>query len=237
MDVFQLQRHLNATFGDRNRRVTPQLVDRIMFLNLAVGYLQEAVQKHRGEKAKIRYALARVIGWTCCVAEYMPNSNIVLAMSAKYPEMGCGYCGKPVCSCKGHRKRNVPGEPNPVQCRWSITRWQAHFQQVYGEKNRQRGLENCINRLFKEVTEIIELHIAQSLGADLPDFPKLFVNEVVDIIAWCFGIAYLLKINLEDGLVELYGRGCTGCRSPVCICPTVIFDIFGHMRVGSVAAA
>ena len=69
MELKVLINHFFNLYGRRNRIFLHGLRERIDFLNLAVGDLQDAIRKTSGSRA-IEIALTRVVARVFCVAEH-----------------------------------------------------------------------------------------------------------------------------------------------------------------------
>ena len=70
-------------------------------------------------------------------------------MARKYGPDFCIYCRKEACACL-ERRNNV----KPLECAeasrlsWSLQDWCNHLKRTYGTRNKEKGIENVINRLF-----------------------------------------------------------------------------------------
>lgn len=220
MTLWKLQLHFRHLYGRRNRVYMPSRRTRIDFLNLAIGDLQEAIRKNSGD-AKLGIALARVVSRTFCVAEAFFDLSIPKAMARKYRSEGCGYCNKFPCQC-------IEKRPNPVisaklnlqQLQWSLNNWCAHFRKLYGDKNKEKGIENIINRLFKEISELqsLELEVYVNLEMTIDKAEDEFGFELADVLAWTIATANFYKVDLEKSVWDRYGTGCGKCRQCPCIC-------------------
>ena len=105
MKLNDAMQHFSKLYGRRNRIFLPSLRDRIDFLNLAIGDLQDAVRKGVNEQL-LGVALARVISRIFCIAEHFQELDIAWAMARKYGPDFCIYCRKEACACL-ERRNNV----------------------------------------------------------------------------------------------------------------------------------
>ena len=88
---------------------------------------------------------------------------------------------------------------------------QRHIRDMYFEKDAARGVEGTFMWLTEEIGEL-----ASALrGNDRENLAE----EFADVIAWLTTIANVAEIDLNEALVQKYGRGCPGCQRLVCECP------------------
>lgn len=219
MTIHQLSVMLKNIYDRSNRVFISNLVERINFLNLAVGHLQDTVRKHSDDRDAVSLALARVMAWTFCVVHNFDDLDMAKALSSKFPNT-CGYCKHIPCDCDPkNRKVHKITEPSAEQIAWGIAEWQNHFDKLYGPANRRRGIENTINRMFKEVCELLELAMGtHHLDAPVDELEHEFALEAADVIAWCFAAAILLEIDLSKAMFDQYGNGCSVCHKVPCEC-------------------
>lgn len=220
MTLRELQLHFNYLFGRRNRVYMSSRRARIDFLNLAIGDLQEAIRKNTGDD-KLGIALARVVSRVFCIAEGFFDLSISEAMSRKYRMEGCSYCNKLPCQCVERRPSpTILDKPDPRQMVWSLRSWCIHFRDLYGEKNREKGIENIINRLFKEISELqsLELEVYGSSEMPIVKIEEEFGFELADAMAWTIATANFYKVDLEKAVWSRYGAGCRKCSQKHCVC-------------------
>lgn len=224
MTLRRLLKHFFLLYGRRNRIFFHGLHDRIHFLNVAIGDLQDVVRKERANQS-LEVALARVVARIFCVAEHFLKLPFVEAMSLQYPSTGCGYCRDFPCSCVERRpepkldhRSSAPNE----QLDWSIGEWCAHLEALYGEKNRAKGIENTLNRLFREISELMSLSMQATSGeidGSLDEIEWEFASELSQALAWTIAIANLFQdVDLESAILERYGSGCSHCHANPCEC-------------------
>ena len=233
----QWQTHFFQMYGRRNSLFIDGLRERVGFLLHAIGDLQDVIRKGGGEETK--NALASTVGWTFCVAGHFGNLPLAEMMASKYPVSGCVYCGHLPCDChQGQRSAVKLVIPHPQQFDWSLTKWQTHLDRVYGARNRQIGLENALNRLFKEVCEINELQMGLArTEATVEEMEHEFALKVVDILVWIIAVAYLLGLDLERAVSARYGARCPTCLNLPCACGRFIIDQGRLRRIGANTAA
>lgn len=232
MTLQALMEHFFELYGLRNRIFLSGLRKRIDFLNLAIADLQDAVRKEVGQE-KLKIALARVVSRIFCIAENFINLPFVKAMARKYPLGHCSYCQKWPCQCPERRPEVlIRSSAHNEQMLWSLKEWCLHFDRLYGERNRTKGIENILNRLFKEVSELLTLQMSashnlpvsqnvtepQRIKSSLHQIVEEFAFELADALAWTIAVANLLRIDLEKAVLDRYGDGCWCCKKKPCDC-------------------
>lgn len=73
-----------------------------------------------------------------------------------------------------------------------ISEFQTHIEDVYGEKDRERGIAMSVAWLAEEVGEL-----AQAIRKGTYEQR---VHEFGDVIAWVFSIANQVGVNMEDAI-------------------------------------
>ena len=73
-----------------------------------------------------------------------------------------------------------------------ISEFQTHIEDVYGEKDRERGIAMSVAWLAEEVGEL-----AQAIRKGTHEQR---VHEFGDVIAWVFSIANQVEVNMEDAI-------------------------------------
>jgi NTP pyrophosphatase (non-canonical NTP hydrolase) len=81
---------------------------------------------------------------------------------------------------------------------------------MYGAKDRRRGIEGTFMWFMEEVGE---LATALRNGTH-----EERVQEFADVLAWLATLANAVNVNLEDAIRVKYAAGCPGCRSVPCRC-------------------
>ena len=219
MELKVLINHFFNLYGRRNRIFLHGLRERIDFLNLAVGDLQDAIRKTSGSRA-IEIALTRVVARVFCVAEHFIALPLVETMIAKYPAGKCSYCQKFPCACPDVRLDPILERILCVsQHQWSLKQWCDNFAALYGPRNKEKGIENVLNRLFKEVSELLSLPLKiPHMKLDLDGIEEEFALELSDVLAWTIATANVLGLDLEKAVWDRFGNGCQKCHQPQCIC-------------------
>jgi NTP pyrophosphatase (non-canonical NTP hydrolase) len=219
MELQGLLNHAARLYGKRNRIFLDDgLKGLIGYLNLAIGDLQDAVRKGVGKKL-IAVGLARIVCRTFEVADHFKELPLVPIMVSKFPAEHCSYCRHFPCDCPTERRPEAVMETDhdPVQLHWGLNEWCWHFDRLYGEKNKERGIENILNRLFREASEFMSLcmHVQ---GATVEQAEVEFALELADTLAWTIAVANFFGIDLEEAYLDRYGNGCVNCKREVCNC-------------------
>lgn len=219
MNLNELAQHFSHLYGRRNRIFLPSLRQRIDFLNLAVGDFQDAVRKN-ASCASQEIALARLVARIFCIAEHFHNLPLATYVARKYPAGRCSYCQQFPCACTETRPPAVLAEAiSPNQSHWSIRQWCRHFDLLYGARNKEKGIENLINRLFREVCELQSLAMNPcNGGGTLDEIEEAYALELADALAWTMAIANVLSVDLERAVWDRFGNGCWNCEQPSCVC-------------------
>lgn len=219
MTLRELIDHFSNLYGRRNRVFLSNLRDRIDFLNLAIADLQDAIRKEHTHHYCT--ALARVVSRIFCITEYFRTLFLVEALVAKYPSKGCSYCSSAPCACPEKRPEPLivfrKSDSGPME--WGLRGWSEHLYLLYGERNRQRGIENLLNRLFKEVTEFLSIIMKiPRLNLSLQKIELELSLELADTLAWTLAIANFLNVDAESAVMERYGLHCWKCQTLPCAC-------------------
>lgn len=219
MTLQEMMEHLFKLYGRRNRIFLSGLRERIDFLNLAIGDLQEAVRKKHGPYI-YGIALARVVARIFCVVESFQSLPLVETIARKYPSGYCSYCKKSPCACPEKRpSATLEKAPTEEQLQWSLRQWCEHLGALYGARNKRRGIENILNRLFKEIAELLSLQMTiPNMAGSLNGIEEEFALELADALAWTIAVANLLGIDLESAVLQRFGKGCWKCRQVPCVC-------------------
>ncbi len=91
-----------------------------------------------------------------------------------------------------------------------IKEFQKLIKDTYFHNDSERGNVRSFLYLMEEVGEL-----AISLAKD--DVVNL-ADELSDVVAWCFSLANVAGINMEDALAKKYPGGCQSCGSGPCGC-------------------
>jgi NTP pyrophosphatase (non-canonical NTP hydrolase) len=218
MDLQALLDHTALLYGRRNRIYLPSLRDLIDYLNLSIGDLQDAVRKDVGREA-IGVALARVTCRVFEVADHFKDLPLVAMMVAKFPAGHCSYCHHFPCDCPPEHRLNAILETNhdPAQLQWSLSDWCNHFAGLYGTKNKERGIGDILNRLFREASEFLSLCM-HAQGATVEEAEREFALELADTLSWTIAVANFFEVDLEEAYLRRYGNGCVNCKRSSCNC-------------------
>jgi len=211
--------HFFRLYGRRNRIFLPSLGKRRLFLHLAVSDLHQAIRKERRSDS-FDVVLARIVSRIFCIAEHFWSLPFVECLARKYPATHCAYCQRLPCACPERRPdAQLLPVPPTQQLVWTLRDWTLCFNALYGERNRQRGIDNLMNRLFRELGELASVHIRlPQTGQTLDAIEEAFALELADIFAWTIAIANYLNRDLERAVLDRFGAGCWNCRQNPCIC-------------------
>ena len=92
----------------------------------------------------------------------------------------------------------------------SLSDLQALIRTMYSSKDEVRGIDGTFMWLMEEVGE---------LAAALREGnPVELAREFADVLAWLATIANVAGVDLEQAVLEKYGKGCPGCGQFVCQC-------------------
>ena len=166
--VSRLMEHFLGLYGRRNRLFFQSFHDRTDRLLLAAGELQNMLRHEDSEE--IKRELANLVAWLFCVINYFKGLPFLRALHVKYPLDHCGYCHKSLCQCSEKRlpanfqSRKLEDEELERINRVTVRGYQAHLKVIYDERNRQNGLENAVNRLFKEIGEVVMTTVGKDKG-------------------------------------------------------------------------
>lgn len=218
MELQILFKHAGKLYGKRNRIYLPSLRDLIDYLNLAISDLQDAVRKETGNDL-VAIGLARIVCRIFEVADHFRDLPFIEMMVAKFPAEYCSYCHHLPCDCPEGRRSGAILKSNSgnKQLHWDLREWCSHLDRLYGNKNKKRGIENILNRLFREASEFLSLcmHVQ---GATVEEAEREFALELADTLAWTIAVANFFEIDLEAAYLSRYGNGCVNCKRDVCNC-------------------
>lgn len=218
MTLSEMINHFHRLYGRRNRIFLTGLVERINFLNLAICDLQDAIRKEHNSEIK-EIALAKIVARIFCIAEHFYSLPLINAISKKYPVTHCGYCQKTPCICSEKRFDAILEPISESQLNWTLQEWQEHLNNFYGKKNKEKGIDNLLNRLFKEAGELLALQMMTSRGElDSDKVEQEFALELADVFAWTIAVANFLAIDLESAVLKRFGKGCWKCNQTPCVC-------------------
>ena len=116
----KLIEHCARMYGRYNRLYVSH-ADRIVVMNLSIDKLQDGIRKGIGHDVLASYVSDIMVVTFLCVDAY--GVPFVEALSAKYPQSGCAYCGHQPCQCKGTRSPAEIQSPDAKQLQWSLEEW------------------------------------------------------------------------------------------------------------------
>lgn len=93
----------------------------------------------------------------------------------------------------------------------NISDAQLLIDQVYGARDRARGIERSALWLVSELGEVADALAKNNLES--------LKEEVSDVLAWLLSLCNLAGIDLELEFKRKYGGGCPRCGSVPCRCP------------------
>ncbi len=88
---------------------------------------------------------------------------------------------------------------------------QKMMRQIYYERDRERGIERTMLRMFQELGELSEV-IMERAARDKIE------SEFADTFAWLCSLANLLEVDLSSALLSKYQNVCSRCKSSPCRC-------------------
>ena len=92
----------------------------------------------------------------------------------------------------------------------TLTDLQRVIHDLYGDKDRRRGVEGTFMWFMQEVGEL-----ATALRGGTPAEQAL---EFADVLAWLATLANGAGVDLDAAVQAKYGGGCPGCRRTPCVC-------------------
>lgn len=217
----KLMKHISRVFGRRDRLYFPNAVDRTNLLLFAVDDVQDGLRKG-ATKEELAHALAQVVARMFCCVEVYHKLPFIEMLAAKYPFGVCSFCNQQPCQCDERRDGITLRALNAEQLDWSLGDWCASLGATYGEKNKERGVEYTLLRLFGEVRELLSLQMSTAeYHNSIDDLEKDITFELADILGWAVAVANVLEINLEKAVLNRYGKGCDVCKRKVCRCTSL----------------
>ncbi len=91
-----------------------------------------------------------------------------------------------------------------------LVAFQQQMADVYGARDRQRGVPATVAWLTEELGEL-----AQAVRKGDADQQ---LHEIGDVLAWLASLAEQLGLSLEDAAAR-YVAGCPACGGTPCACP------------------
>lgn len=92
-----------------------------------------------------------------------------------------------------------------------IREFQERIRELYGERDRRRGLFETFAWLVEEMGEL-----SRALRRDDRENLEL---EFADVAAWLVSVASIVGVDVQDAVQKNYGSGCPRCGENPCGCP------------------
>jgi NTP pyrophosphatase (non-canonical NTP hydrolase) len=92
----------------------------------------------------------------------------------------------------------------------TLSQFQEIIRNMYGAKDRRRGVEGTFMWFMEEVGE---LATALRNGT-----AQERAEEFADVLAWLVTLANVVEVDLESAVQAKYAAGCPGCGKAPCIC-------------------
>ncbi|MEM7231103.1 MAG: MazG nucleotide pyrophosphohydrolase domain-containing protein [Planctomycetota bacterium] len=99
----------------------------------------------------------------------------------------------------------------------SIHGFQKQIEDIYIERDRQRGIDASFRWLAEEVGELAKA-IRRVQETPDPDVRDNLREEFADVIAWINTIATMTGVDLSEAVEDRYANGCPKCTSTPCAC-------------------
>lgn len=221
MTLYEHEQHFSAVYGRRNALFLRGIGERIDLLSIGVSDLQDAVRRGRRHDL-LSIALARLVSRVFCVVDHFRGGlDLTAAMEEKFPASGCSYCHHLPCQCgdDSRPEATLAAASSDDQRAWSLQRWADHMDAVYGPRNRAKGFEHVITRLFREVEElrVVTLRLP---WMDQPADAILHEHalELADVLSWIMTASNVLGVKLGEAVDGRYAGGCTTCHAMLCQC-------------------
>jgi NTP pyrophosphatase (non-canonical NTP hydrolase) len=221
----ELQTHFVDLYGRRNNIWLSGRFSRINLLNVALADLQDVIRKD-GKKEDLDTMFARIPSRIFCLAHGINNVSVAWAMAEKYPLNECAYCHNFPCNCSEKRSEVVLAtDLVPQQLIWRLKDWQKHLGLLYGDKNKERGIDNVMLRLFKEVAELMNLehYEVPRFGVGADEIEHEYGLELADCMAWTIAAANILETDLERVTLDRFWPVCWNCHQKPCVCSNFSF--------------
>lgn len=91
-----------------------------------------------------------------------------------------------------------------------ITNAQKLMRQIYGDRDKKRGVESTFMWLVEEIGELSEAIRKEKMES--------IKEEFADVLAWLFSLANVLNIDVSTCFMEKYAFVCPRCKSAPCVC-------------------
>ncbi len=216
---------MNEIYRKKNKKevVLTHIFGVTLFISGAIKALGDDMAK-RGfaNKEKLLTMLAKRV---LIAVEIWGSRTFIEYFAAKYPPHGCTYCGHKPCQCGAEKTQAaVLVKPNENVDIWSLSDWQKHLNDVYGEANLRRfSLHDMVILTMAEYHEVMMALEHRSVVYETTelndDIRKVAVEETADLFARILSLANYVGVPLEESLQKRYGDGCPICHHKECQCP------------------
>jgi NTP pyrophosphatase (non-canonical NTP hydrolase) len=219
----------NALTRERNEQYLKTDMLRVAHMLAGGGEVLDTIERVKPDERMheiLPSVLAKVALRIFTVLQGLKNKDeIIAALTQKFPESGCSYCGHKPCVCSVARPEEKMGaEASPLQAIWTVRNWQQHLHDVYGPNNTEQGLRFVYGRLLSEMNEVnIAVMQMEMSPEEAERFRQEAVSELADSFAWVIAVANETGIDLERALVDRYGGGCPNCGNVPCSCGPFTF--------------
>ena len=95
----------------------------------------------------------------------------------------------------------------------SINSFQKLMNTLYGERDRNRGIEKTLLWLQTENGELIDAFLKKER--------KAIEEEIADVFAWLCSVCNLLEIKLDEVSWKKYANICPKCKKSPCECEII----------------
>jgi NTP pyrophosphatase (non-canonical NTP hydrolase) len=92
----------------------------------------------------------------------------------------------------------------------TLSQFQSRIQEVFGAKDRRRGVEGTFMWFMEEVGELATALRSGGLSERSEEF--------ADVLAWLATLANTVGVDLEASVEAKYSSGCPACRQSPCVC-------------------
>ncbi len=100
--------------------------------------------------------------------------------------------------------------PHEDRKSFTLSDLQHLIETMYSSRDAARGIDGTFMWLMEEIGE---------LAAVLRDGTREDrAEEFADVLAWLATIANVTGVDLEQAVLDKYGKGCPGCGEMVCRC-------------------
>ncbi len=111
---------------------------------------------------------------------------------------------------KESRKKGIVVHVEPDEETLTLHGLQELIERMYSSKDEARGVDGTFMWLMEEIGE---LAAALREGS-----PEELAAEFADVLAWLATIANVAGVDLQQAVLDKYGRGCPGCGAMTCRC-------------------